>query len=94
MRQNITSVIMLESSGHRHTSKSSASPSTSLFFSLCNDYSSACRADRTAMASITRPRVFLDISVGMEPIGRLVIELFVDKAPKTCEKYECHATTA
>jgi len=46
------------------------------------------------MASITRPRVFLDVSVGTEPIGRLVIELFVDKAPKTCEKYECYTTTA
>jgi cyclophilin family peptidyl-prolyl cis-trans isomerase len=42
------------------------------------------------MASIARPRVFLDVSVGTEPIGRLVIELFVDKAPKTCEKYRCY----
>ncbi|OCL12559.1 hypothetical protein AOQ84DRAFT_284953, partial [Glonium stellatum] len=39
------------------------------------------------MASITRPRVFLDVSVGVEPIGRLVIELFIDKAPKTCENF-------
>ena len=94
MRQNITSVIVLESSGHRHTSKSSTSPSTSLFSSPCNDRSSACKAGRTPMASITRPRVFLDVSVGTEPIGRMVIELFVDKAPKTCEKYECYTTTA
>ena len=36
--------------------------------------------------SIVRPRVFLDINVGTEPAGRLVIELFVDRAPKACEK--------
>lgn len=44
------------------------------------------------MASITRPRVFLDVSVGTEPIGRLVIELFVDKAPKTCENFRTLCT--
>ena len=33
-----------------------------------------------------RSRVFLDVSIGTEPIGRLVFELFADKAPKTCEK--------
>lgn len=35
---------------------------------------------------ITRPRVFLDVQIGTEPAGRLVIELFSDKTPKTCEK--------
>ena len=35
---------------------------------------------------MSKPRVFLDISVGTEPFGRLVIELFTDKTPKTCEK--------
>lgn len=34
----------------------------------------------------SRSRVFLDVSEGTEPLGRLVIELFLDKAPKTCEK--------
>ncbi|KAF2152054.1 hypothetical protein K461DRAFT_294910 [Myriangium duriaei CBS 260.36] len=34
-----------------------------------------------------RPRVFLDVSIGAEPAGRLVIELFTDKAPKTCENF-------
>lgn len=34
----------------------------------------------------TRPRVFLDINIGQTPAGRLTIELFVDKAPRTCEK--------
>ncbi|KAJ9629890.1 hypothetical protein H2203_002274 [Taxawa tesnikishii (nom. ined.)] len=39
------------------------------------------------MAGATRPRVFLDITHGTEPIGRLIIELFSDKAPKTCENF-------
>lgn len=40
-----------------------------------------------AMAENTqRSRVFLDVSIGTEPIGRLVFELYADKAPKTCEK--------
>lgn len=33
-----------------------------------------------------RSRVFLDVSIGEEPAGRLDIELFNDKTPKTCEK--------
>lgn len=36
--------------------------------------------------AINRPRVFFDVNIGDEPAGRLVIELFADKAPKTCEK--------
>lgn len=38
------------------------------------------------MASIQRPRVFLDVQIDGEAAGRLVIELFADKTPKTCEK--------
>jgi len=38
--------------------------------------------------AVSRPRVILNVSIGTEPAGRLVIELFVDKTPKTCEKYE------
>ena len=37
--------------------------------------------------TIVRPRVFLDIQIGTAPAGRIVIELFNDKAPRTCEKY-------
>lgn len=33
-----------------------------------------------------RSRVFLDVSLGTEPIGRLVFELYTEKTPKTCEK--------
>ena len=36
---------------------------------------------------VFRPRVFLDIQIGTQPAGRIIIELFVDKTPKTCEKY-------
>ncbi len=40
------------------------------------------------MAGLTqRPRVFLDVQSGPEHFGRIVVELFADKAPKTCEKY-------
>ncbi|KAK4499333.1 hypothetical protein PRZ48_009846 [Zasmidium cellare] len=35
----------------------------------------------------TRSRVFLDVSIGEEPAGRLIIELFNDKTPKTCENF-------
>jgi hypothetical protein len=38
------------------------------------------------MATTNRPRVFLDVSIGEEPAGRLTIELFTDKTPKTAEK--------
>ncbi|KAI5238965.1 hypothetical protein E4T42_08832 [Aureobasidium subglaciale] len=39
------------------------------------------------MAAPHRPRVFLEISIGNEPAGRLTIELFADKTPKTCENF-------
>ncbi|KAI9775039.1 MAG: hypothetical protein M1839_001591 [Geoglossum umbratile] len=42
--------------------------------------------------SIARPRIFLDIQIGTEPAGRLVIELFVDKTPKTCENFRALCT--
>lgn len=38
------------------------------------------------MAALSRPRVFMDISVGETPAGRITIELFADHVPKTCEK--------
>lgn len=51
----------------------------SVLDSLCLLYS--------AQEMASRSRVFLDISVGTEPIGRLTIELFTDKTPKTCENF-------
>lgn len=39
------------------------------------------------MAEIAlRPRIFLDIQSGSDFFGRIVVELFNDKAPRTCEK--------
>ena len=42
----------------------------------------------------TRPRVFLDLQSGPEFFGRIVIELFSDKAPKTCENFRAICTSA
>ncbi|KAH0340541.1 hypothetical protein KCU81_g6739, partial [Aureobasidium melanogenum] len=39
------------------------------------------------MAAPNRPRVFLEITIGNEPAGRLTIELFTDRTPKTCENF-------
>jgi len=39
-----------------------------------------------ATTATARPRVFLELSAGTEPLGRVTIELFTDQAPKTCEK--------
>lgn len=35
------------------------------------------------------PRVFLDVEVGVEPLGRLAIELYADVVPKTAENFRC-----
>ncbi|KAF0930436.1 hypothetical protein E2562_032777 [Oryza meyeriana var. granulata] len=40
-----------------------------------------------APASKTNPRVFLDIDIGGERVGRVVIELFADKLPATAENF-------
>ncbi|KAI9824113.1 MAG: hypothetical protein M1832_002183 [Thelocarpon impressellum] len=46
--------------------------------------------------AVDRPRVYLDINIGNDPAGRLVIELFVDKAPRACENFRvlCAASKA
>ncbi|KAI5788339.1 cyclophilin-like domain-containing protein [Geopyxis carbonaria] len=36
---------------------------------------------------MVRPRVFMDIQIGAAPAGRIVIELFSDKTPQTCENF-------
>ena len=38
------------------------------------------------------PRVFFDIRIGSEQTGRIVIELFYDVTPKTCENFRCLCT--
>ncbi|XP_048090490.1 peptidyl-prolyl cis-trans isomerase G [Alosa alosa] len=39
-----------------------------------------------------RPRCFFDISISNVPVGRVVIELFSDVCPKTCENFRCLCT--
>ncbi|KAI0833764.1 cyclophilin-like domain-containing protein [Trametes gibbosa] len=40
---------------------------------------------------MARPRVFFDISIGDQPAGRIVFELYNASAPKTSEKSDCLA---
>lgn len=39
-----------------------------------------------------RPRCFFDIGISNVPSGRVVIELFTDMCPKTCENFRCLCT--
>ncbi|GLG97724.1 Peptidyl-prolyl cis-trans isomerase [Gryllus bimaculatus] len=39
-----------------------------------------------------RPRCFLDVEVGGEPMGRIVLELFSDVCPVTCENFRALCT--
>ena len=38
------------------------------------------------------PKVFFDISIGDQPAGRIVFELFADAAPKTAENFRALCT--
>lgn len=50
------------------------------------------RIDLAKATSPSNPRVFLDISVGGKPAGRITIELFANYFPKTAENYRCLCT--
>ncbi|KAJ1450231.1 cyclophilin-like domain-containing protein [Pelagophyceae sp. CCMP2097] len=39
-----------------------------------------------------RPVVFLDVSIGGSPVGRILIELYADVVPKTAENFRCLCT--
>merc|ERR1719217_1317721 len=39
-----------------------------------------------------RPRVFMDIEIGGEAVGRIVIELRADVVPRTAENFRCLCT--
>ena len=41
---------------------------------------------------MSAPRVFLDVEIQGEPAGRIVIELFSDVVPRTCENFRCLCT--
>merc|ERR1712216_869255 len=42
--------------------------------------------------NMTNPKVFFDIGTEKEAIGRIVMELFADKVPKTVENFRCLCT--
>uniref|UniRef100_A0AAX7VSB8 peptidylprolyl isomerase n=1 Tax=Astatotilapia calliptera TaxID=8154 RepID=A0AAX7VSB8_ASTCA len=41
---------------------------------------------------VQRPRCFLDIGISNVLVGRIVVELFADICPKTCENFRCLCT--
>lgn len=44
------------------------------------------------LATMVNPVVFLDISIGDRPVGRVTIELFADVVPKTAENFRQFCT--
>ncbi|KAL3878321.1 hypothetical protein ACJMK2_030684 [Sinanodonta woodiana] len=44
------------------------------------------------MASVENPRVFFDVEIGGDNVGRIVFELFKDKVPKTAENFRALCT--
>nr|4JCP_A Chain A, Peptidyl-prolyl cis-trans isomerase [Brugia malayi] len=42
--------------------------------------------------SMSRPKVFFDITIGGSNAGRIVMELFADIVPKTAENFRCLCT--
>ncbi|XP_010512756.1 PREDICTED: peptidyl-prolyl cis-trans isomerase CYP63 [Camelina sativa] len=47
---------------------------------------------RVAMTKNKNPLVFLDVSIGEDPVQRIVIELFADVVPKTAENFRALCT--
>ena len=45
-----------------------------------------------AKKSKRNPRVFLDIRIASEKVGRIVVELFADMVPRTAENFRCLCT--
>ncbi|EJF56505.1 hypothetical protein DICSQDRAFT_71357 [Dichomitus squalens LYAD-421 SS1] len=41
---------------------------------------------------MVRPRVFFDVTIDNQPVGRIIFELFNDTAPKTCENFRALCT--
>ena len=41
---------------------------------------------------MSRPHVFFDVSIGGQPAGRMVFELYSDVVPKTAENFRCLCT--
>jgi len=45
-----------------------------------------------AKRKASNPRVFFDIRIGSEDVGRIIIELFADTVPRTAENFRCLCT--
>jgi len=43
-------------------------------------------------ADSENPKVFLDVEIGGEPVGRIVIVLAADVVPRTAENFRCLCT--
>jgi len=48
--------------------------------------------DSATKTQVGRTKVFLDVSIGNVAIGRIEIELFTDKTPRTAENFRCLCT--
>lgn len=46
----------------------------------------------TSDESSSRPRVFFDISLGGQNLGRITMELYSDLVPRTAENFRCLCT--
>merc|ERR1712121_388034 len=59
----------------------------------------SCRAERLVFSqwklhitTMGNPTVFFDVAADNEPLGRVCMELFADKVPKTCENFRALCT--
>lgn len=41
---------------------------------------------------MSNPRVFFDITINDEPVGRIIMELYKDKTPRTAENFRALCT--
>jgi len=48
--------------------------------------------DNVIVHSGDNPKVFFDMAIGDEPVGRIVMELYADTTPKTAENFRCLCT--
>jgi len=46
----------------------------------------------TPPSNPNNPVVFMDVSIGGQPVGRMTMELFADVVPKTAENFRCVLT--